>query len=58
MVFSPVVGTALIPLISASMVSFDVQANWVFWLQLIFGGSAETDPLTGAIAIVALAVPA
>ena len=30
----------------------------MFWLQFIFGGLAETVPLMGATAIVALAVPA
>src|SRR5215469_8749784 len=58
MVFSPDVGTGLMPLISASTVSLETQANWVFWLQSIFDGSAVTDPLTGATTTVALAMPA
>src|SRR5215471_8733866 len=58
MVRSPLVGTGLKPLISASTVSFDVHASWVFWLQLIFDGLAETLPLTGATATVVLAVVA
>src|SRR6516165_3844937 len=58
MVFSPEVGTGLMPLISASTVSFETQASCVAWLQSIFEGLAETDPLTGATATVALAMPA
>src|ERR1700751_5542908 len=58
MVFSPDVGTGLMPLMSASTVSLESQASWVFWLQSIFDGLAETDPLTGATTTVALAVPA
>ena len=58
MVFSPDVGTGLMPLMSASTVSFETQANCVFWLQSIFDGLAETDPLTGATTTVALAMPA
>src|SRR6516162_4985948 len=58
MVFSPEVGTGLIPLISASTVSFETQANCVVWLQSIFDGLAETDPLTGATTTVAFAMPA
>lgn len=46
------------PLISASTVSLETQASWVLWLQLIFEGLAETDPLTGATTTVALAMPA
>jgi len=49
MVFSPDVGTGLMPLMSASTVSLETQASCVFWLQLIFGGLAETDPLTGLL---------
>src|SRR6266513_2852387 len=41
-VLSPVVGTGLIPVISASMVSLDVQTNGEFWLQSILAGMAET----------------
>src|SRR5271166_3408760 len=58
MVFSPDVGTGLMPLMSASTVSLETQANCVVWLQSIFDGLAETDPLTGATTTVALAVPA
>src|SRR4029077_9799717 len=58
MVFSPDVGTGLMPLMSASTVSFETQASCVFWLQSIFDGVAETDPLTGATTTVALAMPA
>src|SRR5215470_7248880 len=58
MVRSPLVGTGLKPLMSASTVSVDVQANWVFWLQSILCGLAETLPLTGATATVVLAVAA
>src|SRR5580765_2719820 len=58
MVFSPDVGTGLMPLMSASTVSLETQASCVFWLQSIFGGLAETDPLTGATTTVALAIPA
>src|SRR5258705_13924599 len=58
MVFSPDVGTGLIPLMSASTVSFETQASCVVWLQSIFDGLAETDPLTGATTTVALATPA
>ena len=58
MVFSPDVGTGLMPLMSASTVSWEFQASCVFWLQSIFDGLAETDPLTGATTTVALAVPA
>src|SRR6516225_11203814 len=58
MVFSPDVGTGLMPLISASTVSLETQANCVVWLQSIFDGLAETDPLTGATTTVALAMPA
>jgi hypothetical protein len=43
---------------SASIVSLEVQASWVFWLQSIFDGLAETDPLTGATATVVVVVPA
>ena len=46
------------PLISASTVSLETQANCVGWLQSIFEGLAETDPLTGATTTVALAMPA
>src|SRR5467141_2629813 len=45
------------PLMSASTVSLETQANCVFWLQSIFDGLAETDPLTGATTTVALAMP-
>src|SRR5580765_7757236 len=58
MVFSPDVGTGLMPLMSASTVSLESQASCVVWLQSIFGGLAETDPLTGATTTVALAMPA
>src|SRR6516165_52603 len=58
MVFSPDVGTGLMPLMSASTVSFETQASCVLWLQSIFDGLAETDPLTGATTTVALAIPA
>src|ERR1700757_45314 len=58
MVFSPDVGTGLMPLMSASTVSLDTHASCVFWLQSIFDGFAETDPLTGATTTVALAMPA
>src|SRR5215470_16616082 len=58
MVFSPDVGTGLMPLISASTVSLETQDNCTGWLQSIFDGLAETDPLTGATTTVALAVPA
>src|SRR5580704_7757080 len=58
MVFSPDVGTGLMPLMSASTVSLETHASWVFWLQSIFDGLAETDPLTGATTTVALAMPA
>src|SRR3974390_3719026 len=46
------------PLISASTVSLETQASCVGWLQSIFVGLAETDPLTGATTTVALAMPA
>src|SRR5271157_1451854 len=46
------------PLMSASTVSLETQANCVVWLQSIFDGLAETDPLTGATTTVALAMPA
>src|ERR1700752_3110628 len=58
MVFSPLVGTGLMPLISASIVSPEVQASGGFWLQSIFDGLAETELLTGATATVVVAVPA
>src|SRR3974377_1759531 len=58
MVFSPEVGTGLMPLMSASTVSLETQASSVLWLQSIFDGLAETDPLTGATTTVALAIPA
>src|SRR6201993_1585875 len=58
MVFSPDVGTRLMPLMSASTVSLETQANCVFWLQSIFDGLADTDPLTGATTTVAIAIPA
>src|SRR3974377_179918 len=58
MAFSPEVGTGLMPLMSASTVSFETQASCVIWLQSIFDGLAETAPLTGATTTVALAVPA
>src|SRR6516225_9579392 len=46
------------PLMSASTVSLETQASCVLWLQSIFGGLAETDPLTGATTTLALAIPA
>ncbi len=46
------------PLMSASTVSLESQASCVLWLQSIFDGLAETDPLTGATTTVALAIPA
>ena len=46
------------PLMSASTVSLETQASCVLWLQSIFDGLAETDPLTGATTAVALAIPA
>src|SRR5580704_2284531 len=58
MVFSPDVGTGLMPLMSASTVSLETQASCVFWLQSILDGVAVTDPLTGATTTVALAMPA
>src|SRR5580765_2816819 len=58
MVFSPDVGTGLMPLMSASTVSLETQASCVFWLQSIFDGLAETVPLTGATTTLALAIPA
>src|SRR5262245_36154002 len=58
MVFSPDVGTGLMPLMSASTVSCETQASCVFWLQSILDGLAVTDPLTGATTTVALAMPA
>src|SRR5258708_23132341 len=58
MILSPVVGTGLMPLMSASMVSPEVQANRVFWLQSILAGLTETAPATRATTTVALAMPA
>src|SRR5258708_26804643 len=58
MVFSPDVGTGLMPVMSASTVSLETQASCVFWLQSIFDGLTETVPLTGATTTVAVAIPA
>ena len=52
-VFSPLVGTGLMPLMSASTVSAEVHFSWLGWPQSIFAGVAEISLLTGATATVA-----